>query len=161
MFLEDCKVLENKQVFGTYYLMKLKGEKSINVARAGQFYMLQCKGQGTILRRPISLHYIDKEKNIIEFYYEVKGLGTQEFSRLKEGDTLNLQGPLGNGFTTDVKDKTIVVVGGGMGIAPIKLLIERLKEKRNAQKILNKEKADFKKKLERLAKNRKRRKTSR
>lgn len=131
MFLEDCKVLENRQVFGTYYLMKLKGEKSINVARAGQFYMLQCKGQGTILRRPISLHYISKKDNTIEFYYEVKGLGTVEFSQLKEGDTLNLQGPLGNGFTTDVTGKKIVVVGGGMGIAPTKLLIERLKENGN------------------------------
>lgn len=131
MFLEDCKVLENKQVFGTYYLMKLKGEKSINVAKAGQFYMLQCKGQGTILRRPISLHYINKAENILEFYYEVKGLGTKEFANLKEGDTLNIQGPLGNGFTTDVENKTIVVVGGGMGIAPTKLLIERLKENGN------------------------------
>ena len=124
MFLEDCKVLENRQVFGTYYLMKLKGEKSINVARAGQFYMLQCKGQGTILRRPISLHYINKKDNTIEFYYEVKGKGTKEFSCLSEGDFINIQGPLGHGFTTDIEKKTLVVDGGGMGIATMILLIE-------------------------------------
>ncbi len=129
MFLEDCRVLENKQVSGSYYLMKLTNNKSVDVANAGQFFMLQCKNKATLLRRPISLHYINKETNTIEFYYEIKGEGTKEFKELKEGDTLNLQGPVGTGFDTNVEGKTIVVVGGGMGIAPMKLLIERLKAK--------------------------------
>ena len=131
MFLEDCKVLENRHIGGNYYLMKLQGDKVIEPSCAGQFFMLQCKNEATLLRRPISLHYINRKENVVEFYYEVKGKGTKEFSCLSEGDFINIQGPLGHGFTTDVEKKTIVVVGGGMGIAPMKLLIESLSEKNN------------------------------
>lgn len=128
MFLEDCKVLENYQVGDNYYLMKIESKKASQESKAGQFFMLKVKNEMRILRRPISLHFVDKEKNILEFYYEVKGSGTKEFRDLKEDDILNIQGPLGTGFTTDVKDKTCVVIGGGMGIAPTKLLIDNLKK---------------------------------
>ena len=79
----------------------------------------------TFLRRPISLHYIDND--ILEFYYQVKGKGTEYLSKLKKDDILNIQGPLGNGFPIDdVKNKKILITAGGMGIAPMKLLIEKL-----------------------------------
>lgn len=128
MFLEDCKVLENYQVGDNYYLMKIESEKASSTSKAGQFFMLKVKNEIRILRRPISLHFANKDENILEFYYEVKGGGTKEFKDLKAGETLNIQGPLGTGFTTDVKGKTCVVIGGGMGIAPTKLLIEKLKK---------------------------------
>ena len=78
----------------------------------------------TFLRRPISLHYIDND--ILEFYYQVKGEGTKYLSQLEKDDILNIQGPLGNGFDISFKDKNILLVAGGMGIAPFKLLIEKL-----------------------------------
>ncbi len=131
MFLEDCKVLENVKVGEGYYLMKIESEKASQHSKAGQFFMLKLKNEIRILRRPISLHHADRENNILEFYYEVKGGGTKEFAQLKEGETLNIQGPLGTGFTTDVKNKTCVVIGGGMGIAPTKLLINELKRENN------------------------------
>lgn len=128
MFLEDCKVLENCKVGEDYYLMKIESEKASQYSKAGQFFMLKLKNEIRILRRPISLHYVDKDKNILEFYYEVKGRGTKEFAALEVGEILNIQGPLGTGFTTEVKNKKCVVVGGGMGIAPTKLLIDELKK---------------------------------
>lgn len=131
MFLEDCVVLENIKISDSYYLLKLKAEKSISVAKPGQFYMLQCKNKSTLLRRPISLHYIAKDKNIIEFYYEVKGKGTNEFKNINPGEIINLQGPLGNGFNTDIENKNIIVIGGGMGMAPMKFLTETLSKKNN------------------------------
>jgi len=131
MFLEDCVVLENNKISDSYYLLKLKGEKSISSAKPGQFYMLQCKNESTLLRRPISLHYINKEKQIIEFYYEVKGKGTNEFKNIKPGENINLQGPLGTGFNTDIENKNIVIIGGGMGMAPMKFLTEALSPKNN------------------------------
>lgn len=126
MFLEDCKVLTNEKISEKFYLIKLKGDKTIDPALPGQFFMLQTKDKSTLLRRPISLHYVNKEEKILEFYYEVKGKGTKEFSNLKSGETINIQGPLGHGFTTNVKNENIVIIGGGMGIAPMKLLIEEL-----------------------------------
>lgn len=128
MFLEDCKVLENHKVGEDYYLMKIESVKASQHSKAGQFFMLKLNNEIRILRRPISLHYADKDRNILEFYYEVKGGGTKEFASLKAGDSLNIQGPLGTGFTTSTKGKKCVVVGGGMGIAPTKLLIDELKK---------------------------------
>jgi dihydroorotate dehydrogenase electron transfer subunit len=89
--------------------------------------MLKCKNEVMILKRPISLHYVDRENGILEFYFEVKGKGTKEFENLVIGDSLNLQGPLGTGFSTNLEGKEVMVVGGGMGNAPAKLLIEELK----------------------------------
>lgn len=128
MFLEDCLIVENKQIAGQNYLMTLKADKSIAAAKAGQFFMLKCENRIYTLRRPISLHYVDREKMELEFYYEVKGGGTKELSQMKAGETINIQGPLGHGFTTELEGKELMVVGGGMGMAPMKLLVEILKK---------------------------------
>ncbi len=124
MFLENMKIIENIKLGENYYLMRVKGEKAPTYSKPGQFFMLQCKDSSRVLRRPISLHNV--EENILEFYYEALGKGTKEFTRLEEGETINIQGPLGNGFDLDVKEKKVVVIGGGMGIAPIKYLLKRL-----------------------------------
>lgn len=126
MFLEECEITENIKISEDKYLLKVKSEKSFKYAEAGQFFMLKCD---TYLRRPISVHYIDK--NILEFYYQVKGEGTKYLSNLKIADTLNIQGPLGKGFKTDIENKNLLIVAGGMGIAPFKLLINNLKERNN------------------------------
>lgn len=127
MFLENCLIIENKLISDRYFLIKIKAnEEMVKNCNAGQFFMLQCKNEIFFLRRPISLHYADKKDNILEFYYEVKGNGTLDIASLRQGETINIQGPLGNGFDTDVKDKNIVIIGGGMGIAPMKLLVEKL-----------------------------------
>lgn len=126
MFLENCQVLDNIQISNSYYLLKLKVKKSILAAKPGQFYMLKCKNESTILRRPISIHSVNEKKNIIEFYYEVKGKGTNELKNITSEQFINLQGPLGNGFNTEIKNKYIAIVGGGMGIAPLNFLIKKL-----------------------------------
>ena len=151
MFLEDVKVIQNIQIADNYYLMKVEGDKIPQHSKPGQFFMLQCKDNSKVLRRPISLHNV--EGNILEFYYEALGKGTKEFTRLSTGETINIQGPLGNGYDTDLKGKNIVVIGGGMGMAPIKYLIKDLKDNnditfigggRNAGAVKIIEKFDFK-----------------
>ena len=122
MFLEDCIISDNIRICDDKYLLRLKSKESYKHSKAGQFFMLK---SNTFLRRPISLHYIDND--ILEFYYQVKGKGTEYLSKLKKDDILNIQGPLGNGFPIDdVKNKKILITAGGMGIAPMKLLIEKL-----------------------------------
>ncbi|KLI13486.1 dihydroorotate dehydrogenase electron transfer subunit [Brachyspira hyodysenteriae] len=127
MFLEDCIIIKNIKISNDKYLIRVKSKESYKHAKAGQFFMLK---SNTFLRRPISLHYIDND--ILEFYYQVKGEGTEYLSKLKENDTINIQGPLGNGFDTNINNKKILIVAGGMGIAPIKLLIEKLNNSNNS-----------------------------
>lgn len=121
MFLEDCIISDNIQICSDKYILRVKSKESYKYSKAGQFFMLK---SNTFLRRPISLHYIDDD--ILEFYYQVKGKGTEYLSTLKKDDIISIQGPLGNGFDTEVKNKKILITAGGMGIAPIKLLIEKL-----------------------------------
>ena len=121
MFLEDCIIIDNIQISDDKYLLRVKSKESYKYSKAGQFFMLK---SSTFLRRPISLHYIDND--VLEFYYQVKGEGTKYLSKLKKDDTINIQGPLGNGFDTSIQNKKVLIVAGGMGIAPIKLLIEKL-----------------------------------
>ncbi|WP_300756940.1 dihydroorotate dehydrogenase electron transfer subunit [uncultured Brachyspira sp.] len=127
MFLEDSVVIDNIQISDDKYIIKVKSKGSYKYSKAGQFFMLK---SNTFLRRPISLHYIDND--ILEFYYQVKGEGTKYLSQLKKDDILNIQGPLGNGFDISFKNKNILLAAGGMGIAPFKLLIEKLLENNNS-----------------------------
>ncbi|TDT67403.1 dihydroorotate dehydrogenase electron transfer subunit [Hypnocyclicus thermotrophus] len=125
-FLEDVKIIENICLGSRYYLLKVKSEKIIKEIKAGQFCMIKPLDNALILRRPISIHNIDKENGVLEFYYETVGKGTKELSTLKAGDIINIQGPLGEGFSINIKDKKIAIIGGGMGIAPLKELIKQV-----------------------------------
>ena len=126
--VEDALILENRKLGEGYFLMKVKSPKIATEAVAGQFSMLKPKNEIRILRRPISIHSVDKIKGEMEYYYEVLGKGTEEFSELKEGDIINIQGPLGKGFDTSIKEKHAVIIGGGLGIAPLKELLDNIKE---------------------------------
>lgn len=131
MLLENCKIVENRQVDSHYYLMKVESSSMCEVSKPGQFFMFRCKNGINILRRPISLHDVDKENGTLDFYYEVKGRGTTEFSHLKFGDILDIQGPLGKGFSIEIENKTTLLIGGGMGLAPMKYLLNSLLERGN------------------------------
>jgi dihydroorotate dehydrogenase electron transfer subunit len=94
-------------------------------AQPGQFVMIDC-GDNTILRRPISIHRVlDKHKIIL--LIRIAGTGTRNLAGIKSGDTLNLTGPLGNGFTLSEKTESVLLVSGGMGIAPLVFLAEKAK----------------------------------
>ena len=127
--LEDAIIIENRALSEGYYIMRVKSPEIAKVAVAGQFSMLQPKNTITRLRRPISIHSVDKVNGEMEYYYEVLGAGTKEFATLNAGDTINIQGPLGKGFDVAVENKKVVAVGGGLGIAPLKDLLMQLKDK--------------------------------
>ena len=126
MFLKNCKVLDLQHLGVNYYILRVENKEAAEVSKPGQFFMLKTKAVSSFLRRPISLHYCDKKNGILEFLFEVKGKGTEEFSKLKKDDFLNIQGPLGNGFNTELENQKIAIIGGGMGTAPLKFLAEQL-----------------------------------
>ncbi|MFZ2788747.1 MAG: dihydroorotate dehydrogenase electron transfer subunit, partial [Gemmiger qucibialis] len=104
-------------------------------AKAGQFFMLRAwaANETPILSRPISVHDFDAATGALTFLYQVKGEGTQKLAALKEGDTLTVTGPCGNGFDVAAiaraaggKNGKIAVVGGGIGTAPLLQLCKEL-----------------------------------
>lgn len=95
----------------------------------GQFVEIQVKhSPETFLRRPISINYVDRKRNELWLLVHIIGAGTQTMSHLKVGDTLNCVYPLGNGFSLpETAGQTILLVGGGVGTAPLLYYGEQLK----------------------------------
>ncbi|MFW6269683.1 MAG: dihydroorotate dehydrogenase electron transfer subunit, partial [Bacillota bacterium] len=82
-----------------------------------------------LLRRPFSFFDIDKNKGIIKLVYKIVGRGTRILSKYKNGEKINVLGPLGNGFDLKSDYDKIIVIGGGMGIVPLFMLVKLLKDK--------------------------------
>lgn len=89
---------------------------------AGQFYMLHPKRSNHLLGRPISVYKAEKnEKGEVEvtFLILLKGDGTKELCELHIKDEINLLGPCGNRFPCPASNKKVLIVGGGIGVAPV------------------------------------------
>ena len=119
-YISDFKVVENSRLTERLFLLKLEpadGTK-IQEIHAGQFVEVRVDDEPKVfLRRPISVHRVDREKNQLWLLVQIAGNGTRKLSELSTSDKLNLVYPLGNGFTLS-KGK-ILLIGGGVGIAPL------------------------------------------
>ncbi|MEW6171083.1 MAG: dihydroorotate dehydrogenase electron transfer subunit [Candidatus Omnitrophota bacterium] len=129
IYQEKVKIVSNSKIKNNYFKMVLEPKNiSIN-AKPGQFLELMVSDQfDPLLRRPFSIHRIENKK--ITILYEVLGRGTQILLQRKSGEYLDVIGPLGNGFNIESKIKNqkskIILVAGGMGVAPLVFLAERL-----------------------------------
>jgi len=127
---EFAKVLENKKIAPEHYRLTLISPKIAKEAVPGQFIMIKCSdGYDPLLRRPISLHDIDRSKNTIDILFRVIGKGTRMLSEIEPGEDLDIIGPLGNGFKIDTSKDIAVLIGGGVGIAPLLALAKDMKSK--------------------------------
>ncbi len=113
-----------------FHRLRLHAAAVAEVARPGQFVHLRCALPGQwdpLLRRPLSVHRINRGRGEIEVLFRVVGRGTGYLAGLAEGDAINLIGPLGQGFPTDLADgETAVLAAGGIGVAPLVALAEEL-----------------------------------
>ncbi|MDD6733223.1 MAG: dihydroorotate dehydrogenase electron transfer subunit [Lachnospiraceae bacterium] len=117
---EMATVLSQKELAPGIFDLRLKA-MAAKEARPGQFVGIYPNSGEMLLMRPISICGIDRAKSELRLVYRINGNGTKEFSTLKEGDTVQLLGVLGNGFPLweDTKEKTVVLMGGGIGIPPM------------------------------------------
>jgi dihydroorotate dehydrogenase electron transfer subunit len=116
-----AKILSAIEVMPETFLFRLAAPEIAYEAKPGQFMMVCC-GKDTILPRPISVHRA--EGGEIALLFSVVGKGTAWLSQLKKGDTLDIFGPLGNGYTIYPASKNLLLVAGGMGIAPLRFLAD-------------------------------------
>lgn len=108
------------------YSMCLEEKEVARVAKPGQFLSVYMKEGSRLLPRPISICEIDKDKGLLRIVYRVVGKGTMELSEYAMNSTVEIMGPLGNGFMIG-EEKSAILIGGGIGIPPMLELAKQLK----------------------------------
>ncbi|MDD2586873.1 MAG: dihydroorotate dehydrogenase electron transfer subunit [Syntrophomonadaceae bacterium] len=95
----------------------------------GQFvHIMPDMDNGPLLRRPLSLYDVDKKSGSITLLYKVVGQGTRLLTRVRNKDYVDVMGPLGRGFSLPGVAQNVLLIGGGVGIAPLIYLARALKE---------------------------------
>lgn len=129
-YILDFRLTENVSLHSNYSLMKFIPVKGIlpNML-PGQFaeVRIDCSAS-TFLRRPISINYIDTEKKELWLLVRNAGKGTHNLISSKPGNIINMILPLGNSFSLPEKKEKILLIGGGVGVAPMLFWGDYLKE---------------------------------
>ncbi len=127
-FMEKARLLSQDEIADNIYSMWLYSPQIAKTAGPGQFVSVYCRDKSRLLPRPISICETDRGQGAIRLVYRIAGEGTKEFSRCTAGDTLELLGPLGNGFPIErcPAGKKALLIGGGIGIPPLVQLAAEL-----------------------------------
>ncbi len=126
-FKEIVEVVSQEKIATEIYSMWIQSENMAKAAKPGQFISVYTNDTGKLLPRPISICEIDKELGRLRIVYRVTGenTGTALFAKLTTGDKIDVMGPLGNGFPTEITKKAILI-GGGIGVPPMLELAKNL-----------------------------------
>ena len=116
------EIIDNKALTASVYQMRLSGDTS-DITASGQF--VNIKLEGKFLRRPISV--CDCENDVLTLVYKVVGKGTEDMSRMKAGDRLDILTGLGNGYDLAPAGDRPLLLGGGVGVPPMYMLAKQLR----------------------------------
>lgn len=118
-----------EQLAKSIYRMTIKSEYVSQNAKPGQFVNVKCsEGINALLRRPISICKVDRDRGTFDIVFQIKGIGTEYLSQKKAGSYVDLIAPLGTAFDIATKNKRIAVVGGGIGIFPLLYILREIKD---------------------------------
>ena len=139
-YVLDLRVSFVHRLHERYVLIRLIHDDPLPEMLPGQFVEVRVDNSpSTFLRRPISINFVDREKNELWLLVAMVGDGTRRLAQLQPGDTLNCMLPLGNGFSMPISrpdssqnvasaTSSPLLVGGGVGVAPLLYLGARMKE---------------------------------
>lgn len=120
--------------------IQVKAPQITSEAQPGQFVTVRC-GNDVLLRRPLSIHQIDGDT--LGLLFAVVGQGTEWLANLVEGDVLDILGPIGNGFSVSRNSENLLLIAGGIGIAPLPFLAQRaVADERNIRMVIGAKTAD-------------------
>ncbi|QDY69378.1 dihydroorotate dehydrogenase electron transfer subunit [Qingshengfaniella alkalisoli] len=118
----DAPVIDNTVVNGEYRCLVLSAPVESMRCKPGQFFHLLCPAAGSdqpYLRRPMSIYDFDEQNGRLRFLYKVTGAGTRGLATLRKGDTLDIVGPLGNGYSIADTWQNLLLVARGVGLATL------------------------------------------
>jgi len=122
IYQSTCRVLHAERLPGAMSLLVLDAPDIAGDARPGQFVMVRC--DDLTLRRPLSIHAADAGR--LALLFRVTGAGTEWLSAVEAGVSVNLTGPLGNGYSMPPAGSRVLMLAGGVGIAPLCFFASRL-----------------------------------
>ena len=121
---EHCEVIYREQIRDDLIYMRCQAPTIASDAIPGQFVHIRAgSGELPILRRPFSLY--DAEQDTIDLLVAVVGRGSATIAATKVGNSLDVIGPLGNGFPPKPPNAPVTMIAGGVGIAPLHFLWRR------------------------------------
>ena len=140
--IKECAVVISQEKLATDIYSMWINTNIAKEAKPGQFISVYTKNEAKLLPRPISICEIDDKKTALRIVYRKAGKGTEEFSKYRSGASVNILGPLGNGFP--LCDEKAILIGGGIGIPPMLELAKALESEktivvgyRNSEMFLN------------------------
>lgn len=125
------EIVRHKEIAAQIFEMTVIGQQTVSMNAPGQFVHIRVSDHSEpLLRRPISISSVDPETLQFTMIYRVDGRGTELMSQKRTGDTIDVLGPLGNGFPVDAQQgEHAWLIGGGIGVPPLYELAKQLTEK--------------------------------
>ncbi|HOZ30179.1 MAG TPA: dihydroorotate dehydrogenase electron transfer subunit [Bacteroidales bacterium] len=118
-YINDFEIVYNLRLNKDYFILKLMCEDELPAILPAQFAEVKIEDSAsTFLRRPISIHDVNYDKNTITLLIRLAGQGTSKLAEKKSGELVSLVYPLGNSFSLPIQDK-VLLIGGGCGVAPM------------------------------------------
>ena len=118
-------VISNSEVMPGVYLIWLESPQIASAAQPGQFVMVRCgEDLELLLRRPLTIHQL-ADSSKLAFLFNVVGKGTHWLAQCQVGDNIDLLGPLGNGYSIHPESHKLLLLAGGIGLAPLRFLAQQ------------------------------------
>jgi dihydroorotate dehydrogenase electron transfer subunit len=125
MRLATAELVDSREILPRQWLQAYHAPTLATGSRAGQFVHIRPGDfSGLILRRPFSFNTVDPATGILTIHFRAVGRGTEWFTRLRAGDTVDMLGPLGRPFEVDPRSRHLLLIAGGLGIAGLRMLAD-------------------------------------
>ena len=125
MRLAAAELIDSREILPGQWLQAYHAPSLASGSRAGQFVHVRAGDfSGMVLRRPFSINTADPATGVVTIHFRVIGRGTEWFTRLRPGDTLDMLGPLGRPFEVDARSRHLLLVAGGLGMAGVRMLAD-------------------------------------
>jgi len=125
MRLVAAELVESRQILPGQWLQSFHAPELASGSRAGQFVHVRTGDySGLVLRRPFSINTADPATGIITLHFRMVGRGTEWMTRVREGERLDMLGPLGRPFEVDPRSRHLLLIAGGLGMAGVRMLAD-------------------------------------